>query len=61
MKSVKIMLLGVAVMLFGMASGITSIAGGGDLGELEVAMLILVPLGFVVTILGLLKKDPPSK
>ena len=61
MKPVKIMLMGIAVMLLGIGVGMCSLAVGGDSGGFEVAMIILVPLGFVVTIFGLLKKDHASK
>ena len=60
MKSEKIMLLGIAVMLLGIAFGVGS-AVGGDIGVFEVFMIFLVPLGFVMTIIGLLKKDTPKK
>ena len=60
MKAEKVMLFGIAVMLLGIALGIASIAGG-DIGEFEVIMIILVPLGFIIAIIGLLKKDTPNK
>ena len=55
MKSVKIMLLGIAILLLGIACGVSATTGGGD--TFEVFMIILVPIGFIITIAGFLKKD----
>ncbi len=55
MKTIKVMLLGITIALLGIASGVATIAGGGDV--FEAIMVILVPVGFIITIIGFIKKD----
>ena len=55
LKSVKLMLLGIAISLLGIACGICSVLVASDVAE--VAMIFLLSVGFIVTIIGFFIKD----
>ena len=56
MKSIKIMLTGIAVLLLVLSLSLISLAVRGALGEVTIAAIILLPVGFIITVIGLFYK-----